>query len=306
MTENKTIVFEHVNCDLCGCGEYTVRYRKPDDWSWLNQFEFPVVECTRCGLVYVNPRPTAESMAYYYPEGYHDKRDTEAFQKRYALQLEFLPALTGEKVLDIGCARGEWLHFLKNKYPGIAGYGVDYYSESVLYKDIDFRKKRLPDCDFKDSFFDLVTAWAVLEHLHAPGSYFREVSRILKKGGTFFFLVTNSESLYGKKAYKEDVPRHLYHFSEKTLQQYAGRYGFDFSNCVYDNRIWDGRGGGTFYYALLSLFGVNWETIYFKKIGLFRTQIGRVGRFIDRVVFKTQWEARRHSSGVIICEFVKK
>ncbi len=117
MTENHTIVFEHVNCDLCGCGEYTVRYRKPDNWSWLNQFEFPVVECIRCGLVYVNPRPTPESMAYYYPAGYHDNRDTEAFQKRYALQLEFLPALTGEKVLDIGCARGEWLHFLKKNTP---------------------------------------------------------------------------------------------------------------------------------------------------------------------------------------------
>lgn len=305
MSHNTSFVLEHVPCNLCGSDRYTVRYRKPDDWLWLNQYEFPVVECVECGLVYVNPRPTPEGMAPYYPEGYHDQRDSEAFARKYAVQLEFVPALTNERVLDVGCARGDWLHFLTNNYPGIESHGVDYYTEEIAYPGIQFCKKELTHCGFEPAMFDVVTAWSVLEHVHAPGDYFAEISRILKPGGRFVFLVPNAESLYGKRAYKEDTPRHLYHFSEKTLTAYAEKYGFEFSDCVYDNRVWDGRGHGTFYYGLLSLFGVNWETIYFKKIGWFRRLVGRVGILMDRVVFKFHWEARRRRSGTMICTFIK-
>jgi uncharacterized Zn finger protein len=51
---------EHVDCDLCGSADYKIRYRKSDNWLWLNYFEYPVVECPGCGLVYVNPRPPFE------------------------------------------------------------------------------------------------------------------------------------------------------------------------------------------------------------------------------------------------------
>ena len=118
------MLFEHVVCDLCGCDKYKVRYRKHDNWLWLNQFEFPVVECINCGLVFINPRPTEESMSLYYPKTYHENRDTEEHIGRYRIQSEFLPVLTDEKILDIGCARGDWLVFLKEQYPDIKMYGV--------------------------------------------------------------------------------------------------------------------------------------------------------------------------------------
>ena len=66
---------EHVPCDLCGSTSYGVRYRKPDNWLRSTLFEFPVVECDGCSLVYVNPRPTMAAMAGLYPDGYHDGRD---------------------------------------------------------------------------------------------------------------------------------------------------------------------------------------------------------------------------------------
>lgn len=306
LTAPQKVYFEHVVCDLCGCPEYKVRYRKPDTFLWLNQFEFPVVECIKCGLVYVNPRPTPDSMMHYYPGDYFFNRDTPAYLEKYKIQLEFIGGLKKEKILDIGCARGDWLIFLKQEYPGIDCTGIDYYCDSVKSKDLHFQKKSLPGCDFRDSEFDLITAWSVFEHLHNPGEYFQEVSRILKKGGKFIFLVTNSESLYGKRAYKEDIPRHLYHFSPKTLSLYAGKYGFDFSRCFYDDRIWDGRGSDSFYYTSTFLFGLNWDKIYRKKIGFIKTQIGRVGRFLDKIIFRTHWEARLKRSGIIICEFTKK
>lgn len=297
---------EHVHCDLCGGNRYRVRYRKPDNWLWLTPFAYPVVECLDCGLVFVNPRPTPQAMALFYPEEFFSGRDGEPFRERYALQLEFIPRLTREKVLDIGCANGDWLNFLKSRYPGIHCVGVDIYPRQIRHEHFEYLCRSLPECDFAEKSFDLVTAWAVLEHLHQPGKYFAAVAKYLKSGGKFVFLVTNSESLFSRKAYKEDVPRHLHHFSEKTLRAYAERFAFDLSHIAFDDRIWDGRGNGTFYHGLMSLLGVDWETIYLQKVGAVRTQIGRIGRILDRIAFHGHWEARRKASGIMICEFTKK
>lgn len=305
-TRKPLIYLEYISCDFCGGNEFLTRYRKPDNWLWLNQFEYPVVECLRCGLVFINPRPTVESMNHFYPREYFNERDSSAFVKKYENQIEYVPDLKNARVLDIGCARGNWLIFLKNKYPDIDCAGVDYYCDGVDSDEIRFTKKALVDCHFQKEEFDFITAWSVLEHVHYPSSYFQEISRILKKGCKFVFLVTNSESLYGRKAYKEDVPRHLYHFSEKILRLYAEKFGFIFSHIVFDDQIWDGRGHGTFYHGLMSLLGVGWETIRLKKVGAVRAQIGRIGRILDRIVFHTHWEARKKASGIIICEFTKK
>ena len=299
------ISLEHVSCDLCGADRYKVRYRKPDAWLWVNQFEYPVVECLECGLVYVNPRPTVASMHHFYARDYHDNRDTKECQARYAMQSGYLPSLSNEKILDIGCARGDFLMFLKKKYPGIQPSGVDFYSDRVNSSEITFVNKMLPDAAFPDMAFDLVTAWAVFEHLHKPGDYFREVNRILRPNGKFIFLVTNADSLYGTKAYIEDVPRHLYHFSKKSLGKYADKYRFKLTRCEYDDRIFDGRGKGLFYYGISALVGVTWGKRYLKKLNRLQGLAGTAGALLDRLFFSGHWEAKLKRSGIMVVEFVK-
>lgn len=301
---NKTVILEHVDCDFCHCNEYYLRYRKPDTWLWINQFEYPIVECRACGLVYVNPRPTQNSMTIFYTNKYHDNRDTKEFFDKYEIENSYLPTLSNERVLDIGCAQGDFLMYLKQKYPKISLYGVDYFSEKVNCQEINFTKKLLFEIGYQDNFFDLITAWAVLEHVHTPSLYFAEISRILKKGGKFIFLVTNAESLYGKRAYLEDIPRHLYHYSEKSLTNYAKKFGFSM-NVKYDDRIWDGRGLGSYYYALTSISGLTWEKRYFNQQNFVQFFAGKLGTFLDSIVFKTHWEVKKKCSGVMIVEFIK-
>ena len=106
------MLLEHVPCDLCASEEYKVRYSKPDSWLQGTLYQFPVVECLHCGLVYVNPRPTLESMGAFYPTDYHLGRGVEKFIRRYAVQKSLLPNISGKKVLDVGCARGDFLSYL--------------------------------------------------------------------------------------------------------------------------------------------------------------------------------------------------
>jgi SAM-dependent methyltransferase len=265
-----------------------------------------VVECTNCGLVYLNPRPTQEGMGCFYPKDYHEDRNTASFHERYEIQSQYLPDLTNQVVLDIGCARGDFLAYLKNKNSGITTIGVDFFSEKVDYDFIQFHKSEIFNCSISNESIDIVTAWAVFEHLHEPSLNFNEVSRILKKNGRFIFLVTNSESNYGKNAYTEDIPRHTYHFSEKSLDNYAKKFGFKKPVYHYETRFWDPTGNGTFYYKMMEFFGSTWEKRYLRSDTRFQRLMGKVGRKIDNIVFKNHWEAKKRSSGIIIAEFIKE
>lgn len=300
-------LLEHVDCDLCGGSRYRLRYRKPDDWLWGSQHEFPVVECEECGLVFVNPRPTAESMGPFYPEGYHDDRRGPEWAERYARELDYLDGLSPRCWLDVGCARGDFLLRARERYHDAELHGVDPYSEGVRDEALRdegffFHPCSLPECEFDDGQFDVVTAWAVFEHLHHPSRYFRELARVLAPGGRFFLLVTNSESLWSRRAYLEDVPRHTYHYSEATLRAYARRFGFGVERVVYDDRIWDGRGRRVFRYLLEALAGVTWETRFFGERNLAQRAAARLGRWFDRLVFHFHWEAALRRSGTLVAE----
>lgn len=122
----------------------------------------------------------------------------------------------------------------------------------------------------------------------------------------FVFLVTNAESLYGKTVFIEDIPRHLFHYSEKSLNNYAEKFGFKVNKIEYDDRIWDGWGIGTFFFLFTSIVGVNWETIHSKKITIYQKIAGKFESFIDNIVFRTHWETKHRYSGVIIVEFIKE
>ena len=292
---------EHVACDLCGESKYIERYRMPDAWLWLNQFQYPVVECLGCGLVYVNPRPTFEENSRFYPEGYHDNRNDESHRKRYELQYSFIKDIDPGRMLDIGCARGDWLNYVNGQWDGRGEFhGVDAFSDGVHGNSIKFHQCQLPEADLPDNYFDLITSWAVFEHLHTPSKYFEVVSKILKKGGRFIFLVTNAESCYGKYAYKEDIPRHLYHFSEKTLLRYASKHGLRVDHIYFDDRFWDGRGQGTFRFGFGKLVGATWERIYLRNLNLIQRAAMKMGGYMDKLIFASHWEARMRRSGIIV------
>ena len=294
---------EHVRCDLCGSDESRERYRKPDTGRWTSDFEFPVVECLRCGLVYVNPRPSARGMAPFYAGGYHEGRDSAHHARRYARQLAFLPALEAQRILDIGCARGDFLAHALGRCPGLRAHGVDAYSGGVADPRIVFQPRALPDCQLPDASFDLVTAWAVFEHLHQPSAYFAEVRRILRPGGSFVFLVTNSESLWSRRAFGEDVPRHTYHYSEAVLRRYAGKHGFEVQRVCYDDGIFDGRGKGLFRWKLLRAAGVSWKDYSARRMSLGQQLARNAGKLLDGLVFALHWEAWLRRSGILVAEF---
>jgi SAM-dependent methyltransferase len=86
---------------------------------------------------------------------------------------------------------------------------------------LDVRVGTLEQAAFPDEFFDAVTLWDVLEHLHDPVASLREIRRILKLDGVLVIRVPNANSwdaaLFGRYWAGLEPPRHLYVFTPNTL-----------------------------------------------------------------------------------------
>jgi 2-polyprenyl-6-hydroxyphenyl methylase / 3-demethylubiquinone-9 3-methyltransferase len=104
------------------------------------------------------------------------------------------------RILDLGCGAG----FLANE---LVRFGYDVTgldaSESTLEVarrhdstgKVDYRRGDAYCMEFGDGIFDAVCAMDFLEHVENPGQVVREVSRVLRAGGLFFFYTFNRNFL---------------------------------------------------------------------------------------------------------------
>lgn len=202
-----------------------------DEW-------FDIVECRSCGLGFVNPRPTFDEMAKYYPAefyGYFD--DVSVHQRRYQREAEYLDGVDSDRMLlDIGCANGDFPRFMMKR--GWKVEGVEVSPNSRAITDFPVYRQDFASLPQETSRYDAITAWAVFEHVHDPMAYFRKVAALLKPGGRFVFLVTNFNSASSRYLFREDPPRHLYFFTERTVARYLERAGLRLESGHFDDRIY--------------------------------------------------------------------
>jgi ubiquinone/menaquinone biosynthesis C-methylase UbiE len=98
------------------------------------------------------------------------------------------------RVLDVGCGGGSVAKAVKRERPDLEVFGCDL-SESALKiagaspNGVDFRLATAERLPFDDGTFDLVWIFDVLEHVEDPERVLREVTRVLKPGGTFHIVL---------------------------------------------------------------------------------------------------------------------
>lgn len=156
------------------------------------------------------------------------------------MEASYFDALTrriGDKLLlDVGCANGAFPRYMRNL--GWQVEGVEILTTSQPIYDFPVYTQEFDQIPVIESYYDAITAWAVFDDVHDPMAYFRKVSQILTPGGYFVFLVTNFQSISSRSLFREDVPRHLYFFTEATIRRYLSKYKFrllkeDYSSKVY-------------------------------------------------------------------------
>jgi SAM-dependent methyltransferase len=221
---------EYVKCGLCGA----------DDTRLVTiEDSFKIVECKRCGLVYLNPRPKEEDLSEFYDDFFLTdevsvSQWTRLMSKVYEETKKNIERkYSSGKLLDMGCGLGLFLKLWDLKKWEL--YGIDISKKAVEYaksKGLDVKGGSLEKTNFSNGYFDVITMFYVLEHLPNPLKVLREARRILKEDGLLVIRVPQSISaerflrFFGVRRNLFHPPMHLYDFSTKILKEFLLKAGF--------------------------------------------------------------------------------
>ena len=226
----------------------------------INCGDYFYVSCTQCGLVQINPQPVSEEVKKRYDELWgedyllYELGNEKNFLNLALLALKdvgfdaieegFMKAGKA-RVLDIGCATGALLATLRER--GWECTGVEISGPQAQYaiknKNLDIRNAALEENHFPDESFEVVIASHLIEHLNDPGSFVREVKRILVNGGWFIVTTPNIAGFQAKlfrSEWRSALNDHLYLFSIKTLSALLKTNDFAIQKTV----TWGGLAAG--------------------------------------------------------------
>lgn len=241
-----SIKTEWVACDLCGSDSQTLLYSRLDP---VTGGEYHVVECS-CGMAFVNPMPVEQSIPDLYPHDY--LKDKQDMQSLYERMRRLLPAIKGGWLLDIGCGRGDFIHHVKLN--GWNVEGVDRLAWDARH-GVAIRVGDFTELVFPEYKYDVITAWALLEHVRKPSSFFQKISGLLKDDGRFIFVVPNFGAPGMRHSCTEDVPRHLNLFTPKAVKSYLAKNGMQSEVILHNDNIYTSYPFGLLRYGFKRLLG---------------------------------------------------
>jgi 2-polyprenyl-3-methyl-5-hydroxy-6-metoxy-1,4-benzoquinol methylase len=229
---NMDFEMEEVNCPICE--------KSRGDPLHL-EGSFQMVRCSSCQFVFLNPRPTVESLHHFYQKYLPEEESSiESWEKMMKPVFHRAADLLKQyrrngRLLDVGAGFGFFLAEMKNRGWEAAGVEISQkaldYARNVLRLTVHFGP--LENVGFADNHFDAVTGFYVIEHLSHPMAFFRECYRILKPGGLLMLRyphttpIKNFLHFFGIKNRLYDLPAHLSDFSPKMIQQCLEKIGFE-------------------------------------------------------------------------------
>lgn len=126
--------------------------------------------------------------------GFHEK----SFFWRQQNILRFVGGIEQKRILDIGCGPGIFIQpWLKNNFT----VGMDISEKMLKNAPASLKKVQaeIGKIPFLDESFDLVMAIEVIQCTESePGSFLKEISRVLRKGGMLVITTINKQSLLRK------------------------------------------------------------------------------------------------------------
>lgn len=265
MSVSRTV---EISCPLCAGDRSKLLFWTQDYVFGCSDDRFAVRKCLGCGCGFLSPRPReADIGSYYPPEFYwswegHDGRIgwQEILDKRRA-QLEgkgaWLNDIPPGKLLDIGAQKGEFLWFMKNKGWEVEGVELD---ETVPNPgSMPIRYGDFLTMEFEEGAYDVVTFWAVLEHVYDPKRFVEKAARLLKPGGRLVALVTNLDSIQSRWYTADDYPRHLTLFTQSSLAKLGDSTRLELTAHKTDQAIFGGTLNGGLLYGFKRLLGYSTE-----------------------------------------------
>lgn len=210
--------------------------------DYITEDAFNIEFCSKCGVSFTNPIPSLEGMERYYPKAYYGEVSSRRFpwwveilQKRlYSSRVGVFSArVIPGSVIDIGCGKGFLLNEFKQRGWKVQGVELSEWAARHAREKfgIEVHVGALSSAPIEPGTMDAAVLWHVLEHTDQPGEVLSEANRLLKPGGYLLLGVPNWGSpearISKSRWFHLDVPRHLAHFTEKSLGKLLESNGFE-------------------------------------------------------------------------------
>lgn len=226
------MTLNNVACNNCG-REITRRLFQKDGYN--------IVQCTGCGLIYVNPRKESVveiyNEAYYKDGGYYQdyikngQNYIWSFKKRMNVLSQFLKPESS--LLDVGCAYGFFLGVAAD-----AGHRVEGIETNTYMVESVKNRLKVPChlCLNLNEFqpgkkYDCITFFDSIEHMENPKGALARAGEMLRKGGRVAITTPNIGSITGRimgKYWPHITPEeHIYYFTTKSLTDMLHGCGFE-------------------------------------------------------------------------------
>jgi 2-polyprenyl-3-methyl-5-hydroxy-6-metoxy-1,4-benzoquinol methylase len=275
---NERIHYAH--CPVCNSVEIK-NVLQVKDYTVSGEL-FTIAECQSCTFRFTQDVPDENAIVPYYKSEdyishtnttagminslYHSVRKRTIVRKRKLVEKN--TGIKAGKMLDVGSGIGSFVSEMKQQG----------WEATGLEPDADARKvaKDLYDITLGDTtqlyqlpadHFDAITLWHVLEHVHDLSKYIQQLKTLLKEKGKLFIAVPNytaaDATIYREYWAAYDVPRHLYHFSPRSMQTLMEKNGL---KVLHYNPMWY----DSFYISLLSskykTGKANWFTAFWNGL----------------------------------------
>ncbi len=231
---------ERVRCAVCDVDDTAVVATKGDLTADMTN-----VVCRRCGLVYLNPRPTEAAYDAFHVEDFlvqrhgisstadvaYKVKGSELTMKsavRDFLRPSFRP---GMRVLDVGCGIGTLLHLIRQEVPDATVQGIELATVDVeaakSFYGLDLFTGSLEQyaAAHPEDRFDLIILHHTFEHLPAPRAALRTMERLLAPRGELFIAVPNVMNIRKRPEIFFQIA-HPYSYSPATLRKLLALEGF--------------------------------------------------------------------------------